>query len=60
MEEKRLMTKTFVEDWLPLFERGELKPVIDVTYAIDDVVSAHRYMEANKNAGKIILKLNTP
>lgn len=40
------------------FETGELKPIIDSVMDWTDVVAAHHYMEANKNAGKIVLKVN--
>lgn len=42
----------------PLFESGDLKPIIDSVFDWDDIVKAHHYMEANKNIGKIILKVN--
>ncbi len=41
----------------PLFEKGEIKPVIDTVFPWEEVVAAHRYMEANKNQGKIVLKI---
>lgn len=36
-------------------ESGALKPVIDRTFALDDIVEAHRYMESNQQKGKIIV-----
>lgn len=39
------------------FEEGRIKPVIDSVYTIEQVGEAHRYMEANKNKGKIILTI---
>lgn len=42
---------------LPLFKLGMLKPVVDSIYDWDKVADAHRYMEANKNIGKIVLKV---
>jgi tumor protein p53-inducible protein 3 len=42
---------------LPLFKIGKLKPVIDSIYDWDKVADAHRYMEQNKNIGKIVLKV---
>jgi tumor protein p53-inducible protein 3 len=39
------------------FANGSLKPVIDSIFDWTQVQEAHRYMEANRNAGKIILKI---
>ncbi|WP_241151927.1 zinc-binding dehydrogenase [Pseudomonas viridiflava] len=37
-------------------ENKELIPVIDKVFDFDDVVAAHRYMEAGSQFGKIVLK----
>jgi NADPH:quinone reductase-like Zn-dependent oxidoreductase len=42
---------------LPRFARGELVPVVDRVFAIDEVVQAHQHMESNANAGKIVLQI---
>jgi NADPH:quinone reductase-like Zn-dependent oxidoreductase len=34
---------------------GKLKPVIDKTFAFDDIVEAHRYLETNAQFGKIVV-----
>ncbi|MFW5761261.1 MAG: NAD(P)H-quinone oxidoreductase [Cyclobacteriaceae bacterium] len=51
------LTQDFAAFALPLLSNGSLKPVIDSEYSWQEVADAHRYMEANKNAGKIILKI---
>jgi len=43
---------------IPLIEQGQIKPVIDSVFDWTQVVEAHQYMEANKNTGKIILKVS--
>lgn len=43
---------------LPLFKEGKLKPVIDSVYDWQDAAEAHRYMEQNKNIGKIVLRVS--
>ncbi|RIJ36830.1 NAD(P)H-quinone oxidoreductase [Pontibacter oryzae] len=43
---------------LPYFKSGAIKPVIDSEYDWKDVAEAHRYMEQNKNIGKIVLRVN--
>lgn len=40
------------------FERGELKPVVDSVYSIEQAAEAHRRMESNQNLGKIVLKVD--
>lgn len=34
---------------------GVLRPVIDRTFALEDIVEAHRYMESNRQKGKIVV-----
>ncbi|MCI4671715.1 MAG: NAD(P)H-quinone oxidoreductase [Bacteroidia bacterium] len=40
------------------FENGHLKPVIDRVMDWSEIVEAHKLMEENKNAGKIVLKVS--
>ncbi|MEL6862975.1 MAG: NAD(P)H-quinone oxidoreductase [Bacteroidota bacterium] len=42
----------------PLFENGQIKPIIDSVFDWTEVANAHRYMEANRNKGKIVLRIN--
>lgn len=49
------ITRRFQADWLPLLEAGRIKPIIDRSFPLREAADAHRYMEANKNVGKIIL-----
>ena len=49
------ITRRFQADWLPLLEAGRIKPIIDRSFRLHEAADAHRYMEANKNVGKIIL-----
>ena len=49
------ITRRFQADWLPLLEAGRIKPIIDRRFSLHEAADAHRYMEANKNVGKIIL-----
>jgi NADPH:quinone reductase-like Zn-dependent oxidoreductase len=39
------------------FKAGQLKPVIDSVYHWANAAEAHRHMEANKNTGKIVLRV---
>jgi len=40
----------------PLYERGEIKPIIDTTFALADAAKAHALMESSAHIGKIMLK----
>lgn len=44
--------KQFVLDAL---STGKLKPIIDKTFPLDQIVEAHRYMESNMQFGKIVV-----
>ncbi|WP_018476904.1 NAD(P)H-quinone oxidoreductase [Pontibacter roseus] len=43
---------------LPHFQSGTIKPVVDSVFDWQEVAEAHRYMEANKNIGKIVLRVS--
>jgi putative PIG3 family NAD(P)H quinone oxidoreductase len=55
IERKLALCQRFVDEVLPLFESGALRPVVDSRYAFDDIADAHRHMEANANVGKILI-----
>ena len=44
--------KRFIFDGL---ESGALKPVVDSTFSLDNIVEAHRHMESNQQKGKIVV-----
>jgi len=55
IERKLALSQRFVDEVLPLFDSGALRPVIDSRFAFDDIADAHRHMEANANVGKILI-----
>jgi putative PIG3 family NAD(P)H quinone oxidoreductase len=55
LEQKISITQQFIREVLPLFETGELRPVIDSRYPLDQIADAHRYMATNANTGKILI-----
>ena len=55
LDQKVALTRAFGEFALGRFARGELRPVIDRTYALADAAEAHRAVESNVNAGKVVL-----
>jgi tumor protein p53-inducible protein 3 len=42
---------------LPRFADGRLKPVVDRVFPWTQAADAHRYMEENRNVGKIVLRM---
>lgn len=52
------LTQEFKNYAFPLFESGKLRPVVDKVFDWKDVAEAHTYMEENRNAGKIALKVS--
>ena len=57
IERKLALSQRFVDEVIPLFDSGALRPVIDSRYGFDDIADAHRHMEANANVGKILIDL---
>jgi putative PIG3 family NAD(P)H quinone oxidoreductase len=53
--EKIQITKKFQSGFWPLLRSGELKPVIDTIFPIEQAQEAHAYVAQNKNIGKVIL-----
>lgn len=56
LDEKVALARTFERDVLPGFQDGTLRPIVDRVFAAEDAAEAHRYMEANRNFGKILLR----
>jgi putative PIG3 family NAD(P)H quinone oxidoreductase len=57
LADKIAITRSFRTKWLPLLAAGRIKPVVDRVFPLAQVANAHRYMEENRNFGKIILSL---
>jgi len=55
LEEKVALTRRFAAEVLPLFDTGEVRPVIDSRFSLEQIADAHRAMERNANVGKILI-----
>ena len=56
VEEKDALARAFETQVLPGFDDGALQPVIDTVFPAAKASNAHRYMESNRNFGKILLE----
>ncbi|XP_014812303.1 PREDICTED: quinone oxidoreductase PIG3 [Calidris pugnax] len=59
-EYKERLVKAFTEDVLPYFSGGtsaHLRPLVDSVYSLHEIAEAHRFMEENKNIGKIVIEM---
>lgn len=55
VEEKTALAEAFAARVLPWLEAGAVRPVIDRVFSAAEASDAHRYMEENRNFGKILL-----
>jgi NADPH:quinone reductase-like Zn-dependent oxidoreductase len=53
-------TKADILTLVELLEAGSYRPVIDRTYALEDVVEAHRYVETHQKTGNVVLRVREP
>jgi len=58
MEEKAIATQLFAQHVVPLLASGEVRPVIDSVFKIDDVRAAHQRLESNETFGKVVLTID--
>lgn len=56
-EEKIAISRRFAAEMLPLLAAGEMKPVVDSVYPIEQIADAHVRMASNANVGKIVVTL---
>ena len=56
--EKAEATRNFIENVLPLIEKGLVKPNLDKVFQLEEIGKAHEYLESNKSFGKVVLMIN--
>jgi NADPH:quinone reductase-like Zn-dependent oxidoreductase len=49
-----------MRDLAALAEDGAIRPVIDCTYAFDDIVEAHRYVDTGRKRGSVVIGVVEP
>lgn len=55
VEEKIAITQGFQKQFWPFLLSGDLQPIIDCVFPIEEAAAAHAYVRQNKNLGKVIL-----
>jgi putative PIG3 family NAD(P)H quinone oxidoreductase len=55
--EKIAITRRFERDVWPKLADGRLRPIIDCVFPIAEAQTAHEYVLANRNIGKVILEI---
>ena len=55
--EKAGATREFVRDVVPLLASGAIKVPVDLVFTLEQAAEAHRYVEGNKNFGKVVFKI---
>jgi NADPH2:quinone reductase len=56
LEEKIALAQRFSAAVLPLFEAGQLRPVVDAVLPMAQIGEAHSRMEANESFGKLVMR----
>ena len=56
-EEKAEVTRTFARDAGPLFASGAVRVPIDHVFKLEEAADAHRYVDGNKNFGKVVFSI---
>jgi len=56
LEEKIALAREISNRIVPLFEAGQLQPVIDSVFPFAEIRAAHNLMESNRTFGKIVLR----
>ena len=57
VQQKAAIAKAVEHNLWPLFEKGDIKPLIYTTFPLTDAADAHALMESSDHIGKIILSV---
>ena len=58
LEEKMAVTRRFAAGVVPLLANGQVKPVIEQVYPLEEIAEAHRAMGENRNFGKLVVRID--
>ncbi|SNB77951.1 MULTISPECIES: NAD(P)H-quinone oxidoreductase [unclassified Agrobacterium] len=57
-DEKRAIRDDLIAEVWPLIESGQVAPVINRVFTLDEVAEAHRLMESSNHIGKIVMRVS--
>ncbi len=57
LEERIATMRRFADEVVPLLASGAVRPTIDRTYELRDIVAAHERLESNETVGKVVLSI---
>jgi len=58
LEEKLAVTRRFATSVLPLLASGQVRPIIEQVYPLEQIAKAHAAMGENRNFGKLVVKID--
>ncbi len=58
IEEKATATRSFAQHVVPLLASGDVRPVMDRVFKLQEVRAAHERIESNESFGKVVLMID--
>jgi NADPH:quinone reductase-like Zn-dependent oxidoreductase len=55
VEEKSGLARSVEQEVWPLFANGQIRPIVDSAFPLEQAAEAHRLMESGRHTGKIVL-----
>jgi NADPH2:quinone reductase len=55
VEEKSALARAVEQEVWPLFANGQIRPIVDSAFPLEQASEAHRLMESGRHTGKIVL-----
>jgi NADPH:quinone reductase len=49
--------RRFVADLMPALEAGQIRPIIDCTFPLDELAAAQAHVEADRHVGKVVITM---